>query len=1020
MRPLRLVLQAFGPYAGREEVNFDQALRAGLFGVYGPTGSGKSSIFNGIAFALFGETAKGDQDAATLRSDHAPVDLMTQVEYVFELGAQRYYLRRTPSQFRPAKRGEGLVEHKTEAFLYDATGIPLADICEQRPGKVLAEKKITAVKEEVERLLGYGPHQFRQIVLLPQGKFETFLSANSEDRLNILERLFDVRIYKAFAQTLREDAKTILKQVGDLRRLAANKLQDKGYATDAELAAALEASTDVIRVVANEVAERKSQADAAERCRAEAERLVQKFADRDAAVIAVKKLDARRPEIVEVKRRLDAAKLAQGLLDLDASVQEAEALLQKRTAALQDVIAQLQSADQQCRGAEDDLKAERSRQTELTALLAERAGLLHHAETLSKAEEKRKALADAIHDHSVAVDRKSQAERALAGITSVVAELSERLETARTRQAVQSRLSLALQARKTDMQRHMDRQRAQKHLEAARTETVEAEARLAQVSQDLQRAEDAYALADASLKHAHAVLLANALQPGQPCPVCGGTDHPQLAQHKDGSGQGDYHVQACHDALEQARSKFNRANLTLETAKARMVERQEVLLQLPVPVGVYEECQADVTALEQQLTDLGEVADPAELAAQLAAKRSEENTAQAALQVALTVAHTAEMARASASAALQTAIATVPHDLQTPAALDQRLDTLAKDIKAREIALQQAEHAAQLARQEAVRMTALRQSMDGAKTEAEAALKAKRDNFAQRLQDHGLSSEAYAAGRQDVACIAALQANVDGFSQSLATARDRLQMAETAVAGHDMPNMQQIIQHKEATQTDYEAALARLSEAKSTLQDLQTLQTSIQNLYADIAGAEDGYKVLGRVAEECAGDNRGKIKLETYAIAMMFDRVLAAANLRLRPMTAGRYTLHRSEDVGTGRGKRGLDIDVADVHTGRSRSPSTLSGGEMFTAALALALGLSDVVESVSGGIRLDTIFIDEGFGSLDQEALDQVLQKLQDLVGQNRAVGLISHVDLVQQTIPTGFQITKTAAGSHVAPRLG
>ena len=160
------------------------------------------------------------------------------------------------------------------------------------------------------------------------------------------------------------------------------------------------------------------------------------------------------------------------------------------------------------------------------------------------------------------------------------------------------------------------------------------------------------------------------------------------------------------------------------------------------------------------------------------------------------------------------------------------------------------------------------------------------------------------------------------------------------------------------------------------------------------------------------------MELETFAIAAMFDRVLEAANLRLGPMTSGRYTLEREQDAGKGAGRRGLGIAVFDIHTGRARATSTLSGGETFMAALSLALGLSDVVESVSGGIHLDAIFIDEGFGSLDSEALSQALQTLQDIVGQSRAVGLISHVDTVQQAIPNGFFISKSMSGSHVTQK--
>ena len=199
MRPLRLTLQAFGPYPDRQVVDFADALKSGLFGVYGPTGAGKSSIFSAISFALFGEPAKGEQDAASLRSDHAPADVLTEVELVFELGAKRYCIRRRPDQDRPALRGGGVTRERHCAWLFDVTGMPVDEVSENNSGKALAEKKVSDVAAQVERLLGYGPAQFRQIVLLPQGRFETFLTAKTDDRLRILRDLFDVSLYRSLA-----------------------------------------------------------------------------------------------------------------------------------------------------------------------------------------------------------------------------------------------------------------------------------------------------------------------------------------------------------------------------------------------------------------------------------------------------------------------------------------------------------------------------------------------------------------------------------------------------------------------------------------------------------------------------------------------------------------------------------------------------------------------------------------------------------------------------------------------------
>lgn len=200
MRPIRLTMQALGPFAGREVVDFREAMASGLFGIYGQTGAGKSTIFSAVTFALFGEATRSDQDTASLRSDHADPGTLTEVEFVFEVGERRYVVRRSPEQKRPKLRGAGEKTMAHEAFLFDATGVSLEDIERGNRGTILAEKKLGAVREKVIHILGYGPEQFRQIVLLPQGKFEMFLAAKTDARRDILRELFDVSLYRHLAE----------------------------------------------------------------------------------------------------------------------------------------------------------------------------------------------------------------------------------------------------------------------------------------------------------------------------------------------------------------------------------------------------------------------------------------------------------------------------------------------------------------------------------------------------------------------------------------------------------------------------------------------------------------------------------------------------------------------------------------------------------------------------------------------------------------------------------------------------
>jgi DNA repair protein SbcC/Rad50 len=239
MRPVKLTLSAFGPYGGAETIDFRGATDAGLFGIYGPTGSGKSSIFSAIAFALFGEGAKEEQGIGTMRSDFASDALLTEVSLQFELGDKRYFVRRIPDQPRPKSRGDGQTTQAHSAWLFDVSKVDVDDVTPEHCGVPIAERKVSDVLKHVEDLLGYGAQQFRQIVLLPQGRFERFLVSNSKDRLEILRELFDVSLYRRLTDKLKADAIDVKREIEDGYRLNGQRLTAEGFVSSDELNAGI-------------------------------------------------------------------------------------------------------------------------------------------------------------------------------------------------------------------------------------------------------------------------------------------------------------------------------------------------------------------------------------------------------------------------------------------------------------------------------------------------------------------------------------------------------------------------------------------------------------------------------------------------------------------------------------------------------------------------------------------------------------------------------------------------------------
>ena len=1018
MRPLRLTMQAFGPYAGREVVDFKAALDSGLFGIYGPTGSGKSSIFSAISFALFGESAKGDQDPSSLRSDHAKPDLLTEVELVFEIGTEKYLIRRWPKQTRPLTRGKGETTEQHSAWLFDVTGIATDDISNDNCGKVLAEKKTTAVEEELTRRLKYGPKQFRQIVLLPQGKFEIFLTANTNDRLAILRELFDVSIYKRLAQKMRDDAKAAKEKIQADQRVYAERLKQENFDTFVALIAGVDQAK--IQHEASEQAAKavQTKASAAEKQLTQAMHTENAFIENAAAAAALKALESKSDEIKNSKAKLTGARLARSLVDIDKAteiVREAGASAKRAKEAASRTHATAKAAAE---AAGKVLLQEQEKEQELKALRELHGDLKRHRVILDGAKGFEAALATAIGVRNSAEKiftaaqgthkklLQSRADKAAAlklaeGVTTQQAQLSAQLRD------VQQSLGAARLYEKA-LQAVADSQRAVTGFEKQHAISVKA----------LETEQIALDLAETALAGAQALHLAEKLMPGEPCPVCGSAEHPAPATGDAKSAGLDEAFRQARSTLETARKAETEASKRVAASKATLTAHQATLGSLDKPSESVVVFTRQGAELQDQLRTLGPAVDLTVLRNELELLEAQITEAAAGTDAARTrQGHTATKA-AAAKAALETALISVPEPFRDSAVLEAAIEAADADIRQREAALKAAVDTERLAKNALIGAAKDEDNAIKNYDNARAAIDAADKALAKRLAENGLTQDQYKAHKENILQIDALEAGIDGYAKDLAAANDRASRAKEKIKDATRPDIAALTVVSQQAATARDLASGKAATDKARTDQLEALRISLATSRAAIERAEAVFAPLGAIADAFNGQNNARMELETFAIAAMFDRVLEAANLRLGPMTSGRYTLEREQDAGKGAGRRGLGIAVFDIHTGRARATSTLSGGETFMAALALALGLSDVVESVSGGIHLDAIFIDEGFGSLDSEALSQALQTLQDIVGQSRAVGLISHVDNVQQAIPNGFFISKSMSGSHVTQK--
>lgn len=913
MRPLRLVVSAFGPYAGRTELNMEQLGRRGLYLITGDTGAGKTTLFDAITYALYGEPSGGNRDASMLRSQYAAPDTPTEVELTFSYSGQTYRVRRNPEYQRPARRGGGMTLQRAEAELY----YPDGRVCTRT-------REVTA---EVTRIIGLDRDQFCRIAMIAQGEFLKLLLATTEERKNIFRQIFQTRPYQLLQERLKAESGALADQCGQMqssiRQYAAGLVCPPEHPLTARLEAAarelpplaellaladqLLAEDETALQVLNETRQRTAQALQEANTRlGQARQLAQTRADRDACQA---KLPAAREELARCRaalqqaqatlpRREELAAKAESIraqLPRYAELEQARAARDKRAAALADKQARIAARTQTLNGEQARLQAEQ----------AERDGLRDSAVELEK-----------LRAQAGELDRRRRE----------LEDLHDRLDGCRR----------------------------------AKKEHARAAEAYVQAQQAAEATQTAYMRLNRAFLDEQAGILAAGLRPGQPCPVCGATEHPCPAS----AGE-----QAPTEAqVEQARNAARQAQENASRASSAAADRNATLTAL----------QQEARARCQEL--LGSD-DPARAVALLAQAR-QTAAEQADRLAADTRAQKNRMAR------LQTLETSLPAREESCRRLTAELDTLTRE--------REALTAEKAAGEEAV--TRLEQALDFSGRQAAEQAIARLLEEKNRLQ----------AGQEQAeqACRTA-QTTCD-------TLTGRLQQAETQLAqapALDLAVQEEACRRLAAEQAGQDKAAAELS---ARLTNNRRQRDGIRRQGEGLAETETRWQWVRALSNTANGNlpGREKIMLETWVQTAFFDRIVARANTRFMVMSGGQYELVRRAQADNNRSQTGLELDVIDHYNGSRRSVRSLSGGESFQASLCLALGLADEIQSAAGGIRLESMFVDEGFGSLDEEALRQALRALENLTEGDRLVGIISHVTELKDRIDRQIRVTKDRTG--------
>lgn len=917
MRPIKLTMSAFGPYASRTVLNLDELGSNGLYLITGDTGAGKTTIFDAITYALYGEASGDTRDPSMFRSKYAEANVPTEVELVFTYAGKEYTVRRNPEYDRPKTRGEGFTTQKAEAELH------------YPDGRVVTRQR--DVDAAIRDVMGINRSQYMQIAMIAQGDFLKLLLAPTEERKAIFRQIFKTQLFQSLQDKLKRESGSL----NDQCTAAKNSLSQyiNGIAVD---------ENDVLSI---EVAKAK----AGELPTGDTISLLDTLIRQDEG-----EEKALSGQIEGTDRELEIINANLGKIEAEEKTKDSIEKAKKDRAA----------EEQRCLVLKEAFEEQKAKSPEI-----DRAS-----------DEKSKAEAE--------LPRYDALESGLREIRTLQNDLDKQIRELNDKTEKQESGARELDELKNELKNLGDvgenRQRLlrEKETVGARKRDVDALANL--VSEytskkaKLRQLQEEYAAAseNSSKKTAdyeannkafldeQAGIIAETLEEGMPCPVCGSLTHPQLAKKSEKA------------PTEAQLKKLKReAELAQKEAQAKS-----------------ESCasaKAEVNTIEQSVLE-----------------RAESLWEAAAFDTLQKIIEAERSGLKEKLAKLETAV-------KEESARCERKTILEKEMPGKESALSELRNEIETATRA---IAGLKASIESKKTQCEEEKKKLRFESKKEALAYIQNAESLIGQRK-----AAFQKAEKDFNDS-----DKKigQLNATILSLEEQLSKELGLDKESETGKKAECLAARKAadkrsrEVHARLTANQAALHNIQGKIGDLEQLEKKYSWVKALSNTANGNISGKekIMLETYIQMTYFDRIIARANTRFMVMSGGQYELKRRKEAENNRSQSGLDLDVIDHYNGTERSVKTLSGGESFKASLSLALGLSDEIQSSAGGVKLDTMFVDEGFGSLDEESLDQAMRALSTLADGNRLVGIISHVAELKNRIDKQIVVTKESSGGSKA----
>ena len=1046
MKPLSLSMWAFGPYKDHLQLDFTRLRQHKLFLITGPTGSGKTTIFDGISFALFGESSTDLRESGTLRSHFAEEEVLTKVQYTFLLKGSKYTVEREPKQLRPKARTEGYTEHKPTAVLH------IYDESHENVSEIVSG--ISNVNQKIEEILGITSRQFRQIMMIPQGEFRKLLMAESQERELVLQQLFSTEIFHQFQNKMIERSKSLSVGIKNQQLTLHTHLGNVIFEEEKnqQLLNGEERSLQLIKEAWVEE-KKKVTVTMGENVNSQ-KKLMNQLKELEEEAAEKKKINENIMTISQLKEKAYQEETKRQSID---ETSKKIVACEKAMRIEGDLLAKNQAKHEYERALKDHE--------------SEKMTLSHIEITYNNDEKKWKEVTSKAFDEKLQtcmteIDNITKWLRDLDVITELEIQVTstqrenksieEKLEREKTyrlriiREIEQleeeNQTMLVLQRRKSeDDQRAITYRNYYEELmriakdwlekEKIGREVIKLQSQVKNSFNVMNLERERYEQIKLMFFHEQAAILAKSLALNMPCPVCGSLDHPMPTEFSGDhvskedveereviyeTHRQDHHKLATR--LEVMGRDLESICTTLEGFEDRFTKIEQVVREDNELSSYNQETTDDLLRiLDRWIKEHEEKWEKLNPEKTIEALDHQINKHKVLLTSIDQSIEEIQSQLKTQTAMLDRLLGQIEiYDKQLPKECPDRtvlVHQLQKKqeekedlVESREVAIKKYEDQKQALIKSQTRLEGLLQQVTVTTDKVTIATQ----KLEESMEASGISSES------ELNNLLAYKLNLDKdkervkrYEENLFVLHHRIRELEVTIhhkAVIDLTELHEVINRTKMKLEELKESYILLREK---VQANDKIIEMCEEIYQSVAEKLENYRKVGHISQILSGRNRQNISLERFVLAAFLDEIVKAANARLKDMSSGRYELRRTEELSRANRQSGLDLEVIDGYTGKERPVKTLSGGESFMASLSMALGLSDVVEQYSGGVHLDTMFIDEGFGTLDQEALDSAIGCLVDLQKSGRLVGIISHVEELKERIEAKLMVVGDRDGS-------